>query len=80
MNLSNEPPNKLEDPVHIPLVVLLLSLLLLHWLLCLHGPATPPGRGVVLEHALPVIAKHPLQRTGHGVSPEEVVVEGIVSI
>ena len=69
----------LKDPVHVSLVVLLPGLLL-HWL-GLHGPpASVPSRSQVLEHALSVITKHPVQGAGHGVCPEEVMIECIVSI
>ena len=43
-------------------------------------PPSPPGRGQVLEHALPVVDEHPVQGDGHGVSPEEVKVHCIISI
>ena len=44
----------LEHPVHVPLVVLLPGLLL-------HRAPSTPGKGQVLEHALPVVAEHPVQ-------------------
>ena len=59
---------------------MLLSGLLLHWL-SLHGSSPSiPGRCQVLEHALPVVAEHPVQGAGHRVCPKEVMVESIVSI
>jgi hypothetical protein len=57
----------------------LLPGLLLHGL-GLHRPPSPPGRGQVLEHALAVVAEHPVQGNGHGVGPEEVMVQCIISI
>jgi len=74
----------LEDPVHVACVTVAWPRLLLlcwHWL---HRTPCPllvsPGWSKVLEHTLVVIAKHSLQRARHGISPEEVVVESIVSI
>ena len=69
----------LEHPVHVPLVVLLPGRLL-HGLGLHPPPPSPPGRGQVLEHALSVGAEHPVQGNGHGVGPEEVMVECIISI
>ena len=39
-----------------------------------------PGWSKVLEHTLVVIGEHSLQGARHRVSPEEVMVESIVSI
>ena len=46
----------------------------------LKGISIIPGWSKILEHTLVVISKHSLQRARHGISPEEVVVESIVSI
>ena len=67
-----------EDSVLVALVVLVP--VLLGQRLRLYGPAVAPGGRQVLEHALAVRAQHPLQRAGHRVRPEEVVVQGGVRI
>ena len=46
----------------------------------LHCPASPPSRSRVLEHALPVVAEHPVEGARHGIRPEEIMIESIISI
>ena len=47
----------------------------------LHLSHTPSSSwSEILEHTLAVGAQHPLQAAGHGVGPEEVVVQGGVRV
>ena len=58
---------------------MLLPRRLLHGL-GLHCPASPPSRSQVLEHALSVVAEHPVEGAWHGIRPEEIMIESIFSI